>query len=332
MFCLTNVFDNIMEDFCKAQYKMSNILSRRFELTGKMVVLVSAYKTQGLAEVCFSLPDINLDILKSLPKWKGMEEKVYDILDANEERKFLSFKQLGGSNRKIYFLVMQDVLEAVDGLSDEALLHKIKEILLKWNTFFQFEKEYVLSENAQQGLYGELYVLKKLINLYGQHAVNCWTGCNAEAHDFYLGKDAVEIKASSAKGPDKVRISSENQLDDTGISGKLQLVYLKVKKSEVDGETLSDIVQEIYNLIGESMKEIFQDKLLKAGYLYQMPELYNIHFKIKEESCYTVEEGFPRITPKTMCKGIGTVEYTVSLDACDRFLITIEEFYRGVNI
>ena len=79
----------------------------------------------------------------------------------------------------------------------------------------------------QQGLYGELYLLDKLITLKGEKAVECWTGCNSETHDFYCGIDAVEVKSSSVKGPNKVNISSEYQLDDTGVLGRLYLLYLK---------------------------------------------------------------------------------------------------------
>lgn len=188
------------------------------------------------------------------------------------------------------------------------------------------------SDNVQQGLYGELYLLDKLITLKGEKAVECWTGCNSETHDFYCGIDAVEVKSSSVKGPNKVNISSEYQLDDTGVLGRLYLLYLKLKKSEIDGETLPVIVERIASMLSPEYRIKFYDKLLKIGYVYQMPELYKLHFKLREENCYDVEDGFPRITAKMLNKGITSVDYTLSLDACNSFQITIESFYKGVDL
>lgn len=198
--------------------------------------------------------------------------------------------------------------------------------------FFEFEKNYVLSDSVQQGLYGELYVLEKIISLKGSNIIDCWTGCNAETHDFYLGEDALEVKSSSAKGPEKIKISNEYQLDDTGVVGRLFLMYLKMRKSEIYGETLPVIVERILSKLTSVEKMKFQNKLFKVGYLYQLPELYTVHFTVNDENCYKVVEGFPRITKHNISKGIGAVNYIVSLDACESFLITVETFYKGVTI
>ena len=148
---------------------------------------------------------------------------------------------------------------------------------------------------------------------------------------FILEKMRVEIKSSSAKGPEKVKISNEYQLDDSGVMGLLYLLYLSIKKSEVDGEMLPEIVERIMIQLDCSQKEMFKEKLLKVGYVYSMPELYTYHFRVREESCFMVKGNFPRITPKNIHKGIGAVEYVVSLDACRSYMIEIESFYKGVD-
>lgn len=333
MIYLTNIFKDIVLDFDKVQYKDSAILSRRFVLKRGTVILISVYKNEMLCETSISIPEnITVESLNSIPKWKGMEEKMSTIIDDNVSRHFLSFKQMNDYDKKIFFLVMQDVIESINDCKEDNVIIRVKEVLVKWNTFFQFDKNYILSDNVQQGLYGELYTLEKMINIKGEDAINCWAGCNAEIHDFYCGKDAVEVKSSSAKGPDRVNISNEYQLDDSGLLGKLYLLYIKMKKSEVDGETLSDIVDRIAARLGQVNRLSFYNKLLKVGYLYQMPELYTTHFRTKEENCYMVRDGFPRITTKTISRGITSVDYVISLDACDSYQITIESFYKGVNM
>ena len=226
---------------------------------------------------------------------------------------------------------MKDVCDNLEFVDKRGGVSTIKYTLQKWSVFFQFEKDYVLSANVQQGLYSELTVLEKMIKKNGNKALAYWTGYNSESHDFYIGKDAVEIKSSSAKGPEKVKISNEYQLDDSGVMGLLYLLYLSIKKSEVDGEMLPEIVERIMIQLDCSQKEMFKEKLLKVGYVYSMPELYTYHFRVREESCFMVKGNFPRITPKNIHKGIGAVEYVVSLDACRSYMIEIESFYKGVD-
>ena len=308
MIFLTNVYNDIIGDFVKEQYKESKILSRRFEFKDNVVMLISVYKNSQLCEVSVAIDDnVTSVFLNSMPKWKGMEERMSELYDDNNrKRKFLSFKQMEDFDKKIYFIVMQDIIDTLYESSKNEILNKIKAVLIKWNVFFQFDKDYVLSDNVQQGLYGELYLLDKLITLKGEKAVECWTGCNSETHDFYCGIDAVEVKSSSVKGPNKVNISSEYQLDV--------------------------IVERIASMLSPEYRIKFYDKLLKIGYVYQMPELYKLHFKLREENCYDVEDGFPRITAKMLNKGITSVDYTLSLDACNSFQITIESFYKGVDL
>lgn len=330
---LINIFNDIQNDFQKEQYSSSSVLSRRFELHNRIVILASVYKNSFLCEVGYLLSqEFSLDILKDLPNWKGMEQRVSKIMDNGKTAQFIIFKQLDCYEHKIFALVMQNIIDEIEKLESVVnIINSIKETLIKWSTFFQFEKEYVLSENKQQGLYGELHFMEKMIGLYGEKIINCWTGCNAEEHDFYVDTNAIEVKSSSAKGPDKIKISNEYQLDDAGIMGRLYLLFLKLKKSEKDGESLPEIVERIFSLLSVSNKEIFNNKLLKVGYIYKMPELYTICFKLRDESCYEVVPEFPKITTKTISKGIGCVDYTVSLDACSQFQITIESFYKGVK-
>lgn len=332
MISLTNVLDDIEKDFLKAQYRNAIILTRRLVLSKDNVISVSLNKNTSLCEIGISIPEeTTSEELNSLPKWKGMEGKDNIVSEKEGTKRVLSFEQLEGYDQSIFVNVMQDVCKNIEFVNKKSCVLTIKRTLQKWSVFFQLEKEYVLSANTQQGLYGELFVLEKMIKQNGNRALDYWTGYNLESHDFYIGRDAVEVKSSSAKGPEKVKISNEYQLDDTGVIGLLYLLYLSIKKSEVDGETLPEIVERIMWRLAYSEKETFKEKLLKVGYVYSIPELYIHHFRVREESCFMVKESFPRITPKNVSKGIGDVEYVVSLDACRSYMIEIESFYKGVD-
>ena len=332
MISLTNILEDIKNDFVKEQYRNSIVLTRRFVLAKGNVISVSMNKNTDLCGIGIDIPDeTTYEELNSLPKWKGMEGKDNIVTEKTGTKRVLSFEQLEGYDQTIFVNVMKDVCDNLEFVDKRGGVSTIKYTLQKWSVFFQFEKDYVLSANVQQGLYSELTVLEKMIKKNGNKALAYWTGYNSESHDFYIGKDAVEIKSSSAKGPEKVKISNEYQLDDSGVMGLLYLLYLSIKKSEVDGEMLPEIVERIMIQLDCSQKEMFKEKLLKVGYVYSMPELYTYHFRVREESCFMVKGNFPRITPKNIHKGIGAVEYVVSLDACRSYMIEIESFYKGVG-
>lgn len=332
MISLTNILEDIKNDFVKEQYRNSIVLTRRFVLAKGNVISVSMNKNTDLCGIGIDIPDeTTYEELNSLPKWKGMEGKDNIVTEKTGTKRVLSFEQLEGYDQTIFVNVMKDVCDNLEFVDKRGGVSTIKYTLQKWSVFFQFEKDYVLSANVQQGLYSELTVLEKMIKKNGNKALAYWTGYNSESHDFYIGKDAVEIKSSSAKGPEKVKISNKYQLDDSGVMGLLYLLYLSIKKSEVDGEMLPEIVERIMIQLDCSQKEMFREKLLKVGYVYSMPELYTYHFRVREESCFMVKGNFPRITPKNIHKGIGAVEYVVSLDACRSYMIEIESFYKGVD-
>lgn len=332
MISLTNILEDIKNDFVKEQYRNSIVLTRRFVLAKGNVISVSMNKNTDLCGIGIDILDeTTYEELNSLPKWKGMEGKDNIVTEKTGTKRVLSFEQLEGYDQTIFVNVMKDVCDNLEFVDKRGGVSTIKYTLQKWSVFFQFEKDYVLSANVQQGLYSELTVLEKMIKKNGNKALAYWTGYNSESHDFYIGKDAVEIKSSSAKGPEKVKISNEYQLDDSGVMGLLYLLYLSIKKSEVDGEMLPEIVERIMIQLDCSQKEMFKEKLLKVGYVYSMPELYTYHFRVREESCFMVKGNFPRITPKNIHKGIGAVEYVVSLDACRSYMIEIESFYKGVD-
>ena len=56
---------------------------------------------------------------------------------------------------------MKDVCDNLEFVDKRGGVSTIKYTLQKWSVFFQFEKDYVLSANVQQGLYSELTVLEK---------------------------------------------------------------------------------------------------------------------------------------------------------------------------
>ena len=114
----------------------------------------------------------------------------------------------------------------------------------------------------------ELLFLNECMNFHGAEAVLHWAGSEDETHDFYFGPNAVEVKTTSVQAPYFASISSEYQLDNGDVPGKLFLRFYAFRKSHSEGEKLPELIAEIRGKLGEnlSMMQKFNEKLKKYGY------------------------------------------------------------------
>jgi hypothetical protein len=149
----------------------------------------------------------------------------------------------------------------------------------------------------------------------------------------------VEVKTTAAKQPTSIRITSERQLDDTGV-GSLFLHVLVVDEREVPaaadgpGESLPGLIAEIrQQLSGEAgIVALFNDRLIEAGWLDPLASRYEGHrWTLRAEHTYRVASGFPRITETDLPPGIGDVSYAISLHACTAFAVQPQAMYAPAN-
>ena len=323
MISLINILDEMKNDYSKELYSSSKVITRQFAFSTGSKVNINLYKLDDACEISFLLPsDVDTDSFRKIPSWKGME--IHYLSSADN---YLEFKQVGNYDRRIFVQVMQDVIDAVELAGLSRTIFSVIDVLSKWSSFFKRNEQTTLSEIEQQGLYGELCVFEKLLKSRND-VVACWTGCMKETHDYYTDANAIEVKTSCKSGPDIIKVSNEYQLDDSDVDSRLYLVFLKKKRSEADGEKLPAIVKRIHEKLTEDQREKFEDKLLKAGYIYKMPELYTYAFRVRNERFFEVKEGFPRIIALNLDNGIGAVEYELSLDACTGYEVSEDVFIK----
>ncbi len=227
--------------------------------------------------------------------------------------------------------VARRVAEAENsGRAATVLLTRLK----RWQKFLSAGKA-GLSENLQSGLYGELFALRRhlLPALGADVAVAGWRAPQASHQDFQFSAGAVEVKTTTAKQPQIVRVTSERQLDDTGIGALfLYVVILDVREVEDSlrgvGETLPDIVRDLRLQLASfgSAAESFEERLLDAGYLeVDIPRYEGRRFTLRQERFFRIVPGFPRIVEDNLPTGIGEVSYALSLAACEPFGVLPED-------
>ena len=199
----------------------------------------------------------------------------------------------------------------------------LKERIEKWREFFRNPRQKKLSESEVIGLIGELTFLKTLyINdiIYG---IDMWNGPVKAAQDFQSSSIAIEVKTSSAKTLESVRISSEMQLDSDGRNALFLGVY-RVCQNDNNGFTLPDLIDELSSMMNLHHKERLFAKLLCLGYSKEDRDYYNKKYIITEHEFYKVGEGFPRITKGTLPKGVYNSVYSLALMECADFKVEIE--------
>ena len=211
--------------------------------------------------------------------------------------------------------------------------------LARWQKFLAASAE-GLSMEEQRGLFGELHVLRAhLVPAFGSlPAVNGWRAPQAAHQDFQFATGAVEVKTTVAKQPQSVRITSERQLDGTGIAA-LFLHVVVLDEREVDaarggaGETLPALVGDLRRRLAAEAGalETFDDHLLDAGYFdAHAPRYEGRRYCLRRELTFRIGRGFPRLVERDLPEGVGDVSYALSLAACREFSVAPEEMTAGL--
>lgn len=222
----------------------------------------------------------------------------------------------------VFTALVEDMANNIAVQSDDAsAVEAFIGRLGKWQKFLESHSE-GLSEEAQRGLYGELkFLCDHVLPRSGDAGVLAWTGVLRTPQDFQFPGCAVEVKTSSAKQLQTLRIANERQLDDTHLEA-LFLYHLSLEPLRGTGETLPQIVAALRDELNEdtSARTRFEDALIEAGYLDTHAARYAaIGYNIREENLFRVREGFPRIVESDLIAGVGEVVYSISVAECRRF-------------
>lgn len=186
-----------------------------------------------------------------------------------------------------------------------------------------------LTPEARRGLFGELSILRGhlLPALPAAQAVAAWTGPTAAHQDFQLPGAAIEVKATSAKEPQTLVISSERELDP---SGTPQLILAGLSLDERrggSGESLNTAVGSARGDVTDpAARSLLDDLLVRAGYLQSQRDLYDEpRYTVRRERFWHVTGDFPRITEADLRPGVGDCRYRISTSGLDQYLMTADQ-------
>lgn len=270
-------------------------------------------------------------------KWdKFRDLKIQKIADnKDKDKQFLVVLLLNTQHKDVFSTLCEDLINKIADISDETSL--VKELITrleKWHLLFEKMGRQGLSEEAQRGLYGELYFLRKFLNTANnpEFCINSWKGTERSAQDFQYTDWAVEVKTTHGKNQQKLHISNERQLDISIIS-HIYLIHLSLEVRKGHGESLNDIVTELNGILESSpaAQSVFKLKLIEAGYFEHHREYYeNTGYSIRQENIYKVSGDFPKISEAMIPAGVGDVKYSIIISETDTWRIKEKELLENI--
>jgi hypothetical protein len=247
----------------------------------------------------------------------------------------LVIKLLHYQSRDVFAVVCENMIQSVLlPRSEKYVVRTIINQLEKWQALFEKLKGEGLMLPEQHGLYGELHFLQKIIARQDAvAALNSWVGTDMEVRDFQYNDWAVEVKTTAGNNHQKVKVSSERQLDETLLKN-LFLFHLSVEAAKKNGESLNEKVNSIRETLRDnvSVLNVFNNKLLDVGYFEKHTHLYEeTCYQIRNESYYKIDGKFPRIKENEIRDGVGDVKYSIILAMCDEYLVSENHIFNTVK-
>ena len=270
--------------------------------------------------VLLRLPSASVPARSHWPRCKGLEPLAVSI--GGSAHFGVALKEVRFAD--VFTALTEDLVRRVTVAGDSAAQARaFLGQLARWQKFLSATFE-GLSEEAQRGLWGELYFLREhLLPKIGVAVVHCWKGGERAHQDFQFESSAVEVKTTLAKQPQVVRITSERQLDDSA----WDVLFLNVIALDVrdgGGETLPTMIASLRSKFASDAValEQFEDELLAIGYHDSHAARYADHgYTVRAVGFFRVGPKFPNLVEADMPAGVGDANYALSVAACEPFRV-----------
>ena len=261
-----------------------------------------------------------------LPRLRDIEVSLSPP-DAGGSR-ILALKLLETNQADLFHTLCRDIIEASTVAESES--EAVSVVLMRtwrWHHLLRGGGGTLLSLQAQMGLIGELLMLERYIlpNLDTTSALAAWRGPLDSPKDFEMGGVAIEVKTRRGGAASYITITSEDQLDESGVDF-LFLYVVELNQAPVDGEdgaTVQEVAGRIRGHLNEDHPDVSQEfeALLLAAGLDPDDDYSDYRWLEGTSKFFVVTDGFPRIKPGEMRSGVSRVRYTVSLGDCEPYTV-----------
>lgn len=256
----------------------------------------------------------------SLPQSKGFSIIRVAHESLSTDREWLSIICDEPDYEDIFLSMIRDVLAVIRSHYEEKSKMNLPQVVVErikdWQSFLGREKSKYLSKEEEIGLWGELIVLRQLIDKGfppGQ-IIQSWTGPDNKAKDFSLLNVGIEVKSFVGRNAIVAKISSLEQLD----LSDCKEAFLICNNLQIDtslGLTLPDLIESIFERIDNFSDKIsLEGKLMRFGLIKESLDYYSTFYFLHSQTLYSIDDSFPRLvhsnTPKEVISAVYSLDLT----------------------
>ena len=271
-----------------------------------------------------------------LPKLRGLRVDAHASADGPHDR--LVIRLVDREQREIFHRLCLDIVAAT-GLAktEEQAMQRFLARTWRWHRLLTGARDGRLSDEEQKGLLGELGVLeKRLVPALGvAEAVRCWTGPLDSPKDFEIGGTCVEAMTRRGAAAPHVAVSSEHQLDSSGVDALfLHVAEVSAGGSDAVGAvTLAEAARDLREMFAEcdmAAVDLLEERLTAAGFEWA-DDYSDKRWILGREHLFEVREGFPRVVPSMLPHGVSNLRYSISLRDCEPFRVEAAALVEAIS-
>jgi hypothetical protein len=324
--------EQIWNELENDQSVTSGFLFRRYSGVVQPNIFVALKVPEKIRCIAASVSDSIIIDISSFSNLRDIQAEV--IRDPqNHNSNILLFKLLNNVHSDVFSILCEDMMLSIGNPADQKeLVKNLLNRFYKWKSLFDKINAPGLTREEQHGLFAELYLLRKMIDLRisePSNIIRIWVGPDKQIKDFQAGNIAIEVKCTTGNNHQRIHINGERQLDPSNLNN-LFLYHLSAEVRENSGESLVTLIHSIEtHLTGDALTQSqFRGKLLEAGYFEHHANLYGqTGYIIRNESFYNVSGNFPRIEERDLRPGVGDVKYSIITSQCSEYMLTEGEVF-----
>jgi Putative PD-(D/E)XK family member, (DUF4420) len=306
------------------------ILQRRILPDARCDLFIAVERPSGRRVFLIRVQEAAARRLERPPRMRGCEISITRLPDDPADKLSVCVFLNEARFTDVFTSLSEDLARHLEPVqSDVEIVNALVGRLQRWQKFLQRSPD-GLGEDAQRGLFGELWFMRHyLIDGVGAlEAVRAWRGPENAIHDYQLRTLSVEVKTTIAKQHTKFLVSSERQLDSSRVA-RLVVFHVAVEAVRPGTITLPALVSDVRSALSQNAeaRDLLEDLLLDAGYLDRHEQLYeNVAYVVRSHHAFHVRDGFPRLTETALPPGVGDLSYSVVISNCVPFIVEDEEF------
>lgn len=269
---------------------------------GSVCVFVDGIQARNLLQLGEILPSIFLHV-DQLRVSRG----IFTLTEVSLVEKFLT----------VFVAIANDAKE----ISDADVCDHIKKEILEWSAFLSPRRTGITDEKLR-GLWGELYVLQNFIcgRFSPRESLRAYIGIHDAPQDLSGHDFSIEVKTTISRAPSTVSISSLEQLD---ANCPHQLLVLLALVGSDDGVSVSDLVDEITDILGADVRVAMQfQRLVHAALDGATEAQLDERFYPANLSAWEVTADFPALRRSDVNGAVLRADYSLAIQQLSDFLMT----------